>query len=314
MQGPGFVNPIDVFGPILQQTLQDTQSLVTREIRDPFPIVRAGLLDLTSIFGVISPVPQPGPGVGNAYSAPTGAVTGGPLQNAAGGPLAGPPGGVVTGVQGFLQRQLTIAMQLATTLPSVGIDIGVSVVNSVVRSAMALIRAGMGVVTAAATLDPVRVFNSVVNGTALVAKVVEETTIGGRQFNKTTVVGNADTAPSVDASRSIGISRIPSIAVAINTGRQRIASVLLGERALTAQAPVTGAQLAAPSDTGTPAASSTAAATPAAKAAASSTTAETPAAKVANKPTVTKAAADEVKSTPASEQKSATGGSTSAAK
>ena len=74
MQGPGFVNPIDVFGPILQQTLQDTQSLVTREIRDPFPIVRAGLLDLTSIFGVISPVPQPGPGVGNVYSAPTGAA------------------------------------------------------------------------------------------------------------------------------------------------------------------------------------------------------------------------------------------------
>jgi hypothetical protein len=309
---PGFENPIDVFAPILQQTLQDTQSLLTQESRDPFPIVRAGLLDLTSAFGLIGPVPQPvpqpGPGLGNAFSTPTAAATVGRQVLAGGalGSVTNPVGGVANTVQVFLQNQLTVAVQLAGAVPQAAFGVMVSTFNAVVQTTLAVISAGVGVVGAVATLNPVRVWNSIVNGTALVAKVVEQTTIGQPQFNKTNAVGSIDAAPS------IGISRIPSIAVSINNGRRLIANALSPQlaRAQAAQAPVTGAQLAAANTTATSAVPSTAGATPAAKPAKPGTTGATPAAKVAKKPTEATPAA---KVATPSVQKAAAGASTAAA-
>ena len=57
-------------------------------------------------------------------------------------------------------------------------------------------------------------FNSVLNGAALVTKVIEQTTIGQPQLIKT-AAADVGTAPSIRV-----ISRIPSIATSINKGRQ----------------------------------------------------------------------------------------------
>jgi hypothetical protein len=324
---PGLENPIDVFTPILQQTLQDAQSLLTQESNNPFPIVRAGLLDLTSAFGLISPVPQPFVRVGNAFNTTTtDAIAGQPLAGGGLGPVTDPMGGVARTVQGFIQRQLTVANQLLTAVPTAATGVMVSSVNAFVQTTLAVLRAGLGVVGAVASLNPVRVVNSVIDGTALVAKVVEQTTIGQPRF-----VANA--AADVATAPSIGtISRIPSIAESINNGRRLIANALSPQRALAARAPVTGAQFAVLSTTGTPAATSATGATPgtqpaatsttaaapavkvaAAKAAAPSTTRATRETKVAKKPTGTNAAADEVKSTVTTVQKATTGASSSTA-
>jgi hypothetical protein len=348
---PGLENPIDVFTPILQQALQDAQSLLTQESNDPFPIVRAALLDLTSVFGLISPVPQPFVGVGNAFNTTT---AGQPLAGGGLGLPTDPLGGIGSTAQGFLQRQLTVASQLLTAVPTAAIGVMVSTFNAFVQTTLAVLRAGVGVVSAVVTLNPVQVINSVIDGTALVANVVEQTTIGQPQFDKIAAADVA-TAPSIGT-----ISRIPSILGSINNGRRLIANALSPQRALAAQAAVTGAQFAVPNTTGTPAASSTTAAAPAAQPAASSTTAAAPAAqpaassttaaapaakpaassttaaapaakvaatkaaasstteaprarKVAKKPTRTNAEADEVKSSVTTVQKEAGGASSSTA-
>src|SRR5258708_17653257 len=89
----GLENPIAVFAPILQMTVQDTQSLLTQESRNPFPIVRAGLQDLTSKFAPISPDPPRFVEGGNAASTTTaGASSGQPLTAGALGGLASPRG------------------------------------------------------------------------------------------------------------------------------------------------------------------------------------------------------------------------------
>jgi hypothetical protein len=289
---PPLENPIDVFTPILQQTLQDAQSLLTQEINDPFPIVRAALLDvraalldLTSAFGVIGPVAQPFVGTGNPFSTTTAAATAG--QPIAGGALVSPTdpvGSVANTVQGFLQRQLMVASQLLTAVPTAAIGVMMSTVNAVVRTTFAVLRAGIGVVGAVATLDPVRVVNSVIDGTALVAKVVEQTTIG---VDQTTTGQPQFNATAASIAR---VNRIPSIAESINNGRRLIANALSPQRALAAQAPVTGAQVAVSSTTGTPAASSPTGAAPAAQPAASSATAAAPAAKVGAAKVAAKAA------------------------
>ena len=289
----GLENPITVFAPILQQTVQDTQSLLTQESRNPFPIVRAGLLDLTSIFAPITAVPQPYVGVGNASSATTAAATSGqPLAGSALGAVTNPVGGVVMTAQAFLQRQLMVASRLLTAVPTAAFGVMVSTVNAVVQTALAVVQAGVGVVGGLASLNPVQAINSVINGAALVATVVEQTTIGQPQFKLA--------AADVAAATSIRTSRIPSIAVAINNGRRLIADALSPQ--LAAQAPVAAAQPALR-------------AAPALKAAELSTTKATQATKVAKKAAGTKnAVADEVKPTVTTVQKAAAGASSSAAK
>jgi hypothetical protein len=84
----------------------------------------------------------------------------------------------------------------------------------------------------------VQAFNSVVNGAALVTKVVEQTTIGQPQLIKT-AAADVGTAPSIRV-----ISRIPSIATSINNGRRLIANALSPERRA-AQATAPAAKVAA---------------------------------------------------------------------
>jgi hypothetical protein len=273
----GLENPFAVFAPILQQTVQDTQSLLAQESRNPFPIVRAALLDLTSAFGPIA-VPQPYVGVGNATSTTTAATTAGPLAGGGLGLVTNPVGGVVSTVEAFLQRQLMVGGRLLTAVPTAAFGVMVSTVNAFVQTTLAVVRAGVGVVGGVASLNPVQAVNSVINGAARVTKVVEQTTIGEPQLIKG-AAADVGTAPSIRV-----ISRIPSIAASINNGRRLIANALSPER-LAAQAPVA-----------------------AAKAAASSTRQRSP-----RRPTGTNALTDQVKSTAATVQKAAAGANSSAA-
>jgi hypothetical protein len=57
-----------------------------------------------------------------------------------------------------------------------------SVVNSVALTTRAVVQAGLGVVSAATTLNPVKVANAFTNGAANVTSVLEQTTIGGSQL------------------------------------------------------------------------------------------------------------------------------------
>jgi hypothetical protein len=216
---PVLENPIAVFAPILQQATQDTQALLTQESRDPFPIVRAALLDLTSGFGVGVPVPQPY--VGPAAAGGLGLVT-------------NPVGGVVSTVQGFLQRQLTVASQLLTAVPTAAFGVTVSTANAFVQTTLAAVRATIGVVGAVASLNPARIINSVTDGAALVTKVVVQTTIG---------VPQKLAAPAADTAKTAR-RPIPSIAVSILNGRRLIANALSPQRAVAAQAPVAAAKAA----------------------------------------------------------------------
>lgn len=256
-------NPIRVFTPILQQTLQDSESLLTQEINDPFPIVRGALLDVRAALQDLARLIGPQPFVGTTAAATAG-------QPIPGGALIAPTdpvGSVANPVQGFLQQQLMVASRLLTAVPTAAIGVTVSTVNAFVRTTRAVLRASIGVVRAVATLNPVRVVNSVIDGTALVARVVEHTTIG---FNTTTGQPQSDVGTPPSISR---VDRIPSIAQSIDNGRLLIANALSPQKRA-ARAPVTGAQVAVSSATGTPAASSTTDAAPAAK---------VPAAKVAAK-------------------------------
>jgi hypothetical protein len=224
---PVLENPIAVFAPILQQASQDAQALLTQESRDPFPIVRAALLDLAGAFGVGVPVPQP-------YVGP--AAAGQPLAGGALGSVTNPVGGVVSTVQGFLQRQLTVASQLLTAVPAAAFGVTVSTANAFVQTTLAAVRATIGVVGAVASLNPARIVNSFTDGAALVTKVVVQTTIG---------VPQKLAATSADTTRSIGYVRpIPSIAVSILNGRRLIANALSPERAVAAKAPVAAAKVA----------------------------------------------------------------------
>jgi hypothetical protein len=222
---PVLENPIAVFAPILQQATQDTQALLTQESRDPFPIVRAALLDLTGGFGVGVPVPQP-------YVGP--AAAGQPLAGGALGLVTNPVGGVVSTVQGFLQRQLTVAGQLLTAVPTAAFGVTVSTANAFVQTTLAAVRATIGVVGAVASLNPARIINSVTDGAALVTKVVVQTTIG---------VPQKLAAPAADTAKTAG-RPIPSIAESILNGRRLIANALSPERAVAAQAPVAAAKTA----------------------------------------------------------------------
>jgi hypothetical protein len=225
---PVLENPIAVFAPILQQATQDTQALLTQESRDPFPIVRAALLDLTGAFGVGVPVPQP-------YVGP--AAAGQPLAGGALGLVTNPVGGVVSTVQGFLQRQLTVASQLLTAVPTAAFGVTVSTANAFVQTTLAAVRATIGVIGAVASLNPVRIINSVTDGAALVTQVVVQTTIGVPQLQKLA-------ATSADTAKTAG-RPIPSIAVSILNGRRLIANALSPERAVAAaQAPVAAAKVA----------------------------------------------------------------------
>ena len=79
---------------------------------------------------------------------------------------------------------------------------------------------------------------ALVNGAALVTKVVEQTTIGQPQLIKT-AAADVGTEPSIRV-----ISRIPSIATSINNGRRLIANALSPERRA-AQATAPAAKVAA---------------------------------------------------------------------
>jgi hypothetical protein len=226
---PVLENPIAVFAPILQQTSQDAQSLLTQESGDPFPIVRAALLDLTGGFGLTAPVPQP-------FVGP--ATAGQPLAGGALGLVSNPVGGVASTVQGFLQRQLTVAGQLLTAVPTAAFGVTVSTANAFVQTTLAVIQATIGVVGAVVSLSPVGIVNSITNGAALVAKVVEQTTIGAPQPVKLAAAGVA-TAQSL-----VSVRRIPSIAESILNGRRLIANAL-SPQAVAAAAPATTAVAAA---------------------------------------------------------------------
>jgi hypothetical protein len=199
---PVLLNPLAVFAPILQQTTQDAQSLLTQESRDPFPIVRAALLDLTGGFGLTAPVPQPFVGA---------ATAGQPLAGGALGLVSNPGGGIVSTAQGFLQRQLTVASQLLTAVPTAAFGVAVATANAFVQTTLAAIQATIGVVGAVISLSPVGIVNSVTNGVALVAKVVEQTTIGAPQPVKLAAAA-VDTAQSL-----VSVRRIPSIAESSST-------------------------------------------------------------------------------------------------
>jgi hypothetical protein len=226
---PAVENPFAVFAPILQQTTQDAQSLLTQESRDPFPIVRAALMDLTGGFGLTAPVPQPFVGA---------ATAGQPLAGGALGLVSNPGGGVVSTVQGFLQRQLTVASQLLTAVPTAAFGVAVSTANAFVQTTLAAIQATIGVVGAVISLNPVGIVNSVTNGVALVAKVVEQTTIGAPQPLAFAAAG-VNTAQSL-----IAVRRIPSIAESILNGRRLIANALSPQPVAVAASATTAATTA----------------------------------------------------------------------
>jgi hypothetical protein len=92
------------------------------------------------------------------------------------------------------------------------------------------------VIGAVASLNPVRIINSVTDGAALVTQVVVQTTIG---------VPQKLAATAADTTRSTSFARpIPSIAESILNGRRLIANALSPARAVAAQAPVAAAKVA----------------------------------------------------------------------
>ncbi len=202
-------NPIAVFTPIFQQTLQDTQAWITNEVSNPAPIAQAELLNLTTnLFALVG-------------AAQTGSVLGTPALNTA---LVSPTqvrGGLVQRVLGVVQSELTVVGQLLTAVPNAAMGVLTATVNAVVRITGAVIGAGGGVVGAAATFNPVQIANSVTEGAASVLSVAEQTTIGQPRY-----LGLATAAAAAPAALGVAPT---SILAAVNRGRLRIASALSPE-------------------------------------------------------------------------------------
>ncbi len=88
-------------------------------------------------------------------------------------------------------------------------------VNAVIQITKATVAAGLGVVQAASTGNPIAVANATTDGAANVAAVTEQTTIGQQQK----YFANESTAQVI-------VARSPSIAVAANQGRREIANAI----------------------------------------------------------------------------------------
>ena len=247
-------NPVDVLAPVLQQTLADMQGLVTTELTNPAPILQAVLTNQTNnAFSLATGALGVGAALGDGvFNAPAAIATAGQqvlsgdfadalttLQNATLVPVTAAAAGVVQTLQGIITNQLTIASRLAVAIPNAALTIVGATVNSISQIALATMGAGLGVVAAVTTLDPVNVLNAITDGVANVASVTEQTTIGlpgfvapsPQPFGATAAAG---LAPTVVAART------PSILGAILIGRRQIANAIL-PRAVGVPAPIPAA-------------------------------------------------------------------------
>ncbi|HUO37058.1 MAG TPA: hypothetical protein VMU34_04080 [Mycobacterium sp.] len=192
MRGP--VNPFVVFEPTVVQTIDDTESLVLNVIDDPFPITQAALgnatenlftllvgeqfasydPNLTGDFGTL----LGGPGVVNAalvlsaagFDVPFAIVEAvqlslkGEYQEALQAlaevtviPAKGAANDVITAVQEVINNEITVARGLVTAVPDAAKGIVDATINSVLEITKTAVTAGVGVLKAGATLNPVQV-------------------------------------------------------------------------------------------------------------------------------------------------------------
>jgi|GEM_PF-4780673 len=241
MQQAGLENPITVFAPIFAQTLADAQRVITNSIENPAPIVQSVLLNQSNnAFDLVAGVGEGAALLGTAaFDTPTavvkaarqvlaGDVTGAlaTLSSVTLQPLQAAAGAVLRSVQDVIDNQLAIAGRLVEAVPDAAMRVVTSVVNSVALTTRAVVQAGLGVVSAATTLNPVKVANAFTNGAANVTSVLEQTTIGGSQL-----------ATAQSAKAEIAIQpRTPSIVVAVNQGRAEIATAISPVKRAEAQA------------------------------------------------------------------------------
>jgi len=228
MQPTGLENPITVFAPIFAQTLADAQRVITNSIENPAPIVQSVLLNQSNnAFDLVAGVGEGAAVLGTAaFDTPT-AVVRAARQVLAGDvagalatlssvtlqPLQAAAGAVLRSVQDVIDNQLAIAGRLVEAVPDAAMRVVTSVVNSVALTTRAVVQAGLGVVSAATTLNPVKVANAFTNGAANVTSVFEQTTIGGSQLAQ-------------EAKLERVVARTPSILVAVNSGRAEIAQAI----------------------------------------------------------------------------------------
>jgi len=228
MRQAGLENPVTVFAPIFAQTLADAQRVITNSIENPAPIIQSVLLNQSNnAADLVSGLGEGATLLGTAaFDTPTavaqaarqvmaGDVTGAlaTLSSVTLQPLQAAAGAVLRSVQDVIDNQLAIASQLVVAVPDAAMRVGTAVVNSIALTTRAVMRAGMGVVTAAATLDPVKVANAFTDGAADVTSVFEQTTIGG-------------SALAQEARLEQVAPRTPSIVVAVNQGRAEIARAI----------------------------------------------------------------------------------------
>jgi hypothetical protein len=231
MRPVGIENPITVFAPIIAQTLTDAQRVITNSIEDPAPILESVLLNQSNnAFDLAAGVGAGAAVLGTAAFDTPAAIVKAAKQVAAGDPagalatlssvtlqpLQTAASAVLQSVQDVIQNQLAIAGRLVVAVPDAAMRVATAVVNSVAQTTRAVVQAGLGVVGAAATLDPVKVVNAFTDGAANVTSVVEQTTIGGPQMVK-------EEAAKADLAIQ---PRTPSIAVAVNQGRAEIARAI----------------------------------------------------------------------------------------
>jgi hypothetical protein len=251
---PMLENPVDVLAPILQQAVTDASGLITRELNNPAPILRAVLTNQTNnAFSLVNGAVDGSVLLGDAaFNAPAAIVTAGQqvlsgdlpgalatLQNATLVPVAGAAMVAVQTLQGVITNQLAIASRLAVAIPSAAMTIVGATVNAVSQITLAAVQAGFGVFAAAITLNPVTVANAITDGVANVASVAEQTTIGQPAFVAPAAAA-AVQAPTVVAARS------PSILEAINISRRQIANAISPQRAVFGSPDPRTANIAAP--------------------------------------------------------------------
>jgi hypothetical protein len=177
--------------------LADAQRVISNSIENPAPIVQSVLLNQSNnAFDLVAGVGEGAAVLGTAaFDTPTaivkaarqvlaGDVTGAlaTLSSVTLQPLQAAAGAVLRSVQDVIDNQLAIAGRLVEAVPDAAMRVVTSVVNSVALTTRAVVQAGLGVVSAATTLNPVKVANAFTNGAANVTSVLEQTTIGGSQL------------------------------------------------------------------------------------------------------------------------------------
>jgi hypothetical protein len=231
----GIIDPVTVFAPIFAQTLTDVQQIITNQIANPAPILQAVLQNQTNnALNLANGLGEAGADLGNAALATPAAVLAATKQVLAGNltgalrtlesvtlqPLGAATVAVVRSIQNVLQNELAIAGRLAVALPTAAMGIVAATVNAVAQTTRAIVVAGLGVVSAAATFNPVNVVNAITEGAANVTSVFVQTTIGQPQIAKQQV---AKTALARQQTT-------PSIATAINQGRAEIAQAIVPQK------------------------------------------------------------------------------------